>query len=538
MRSKQSLGRALALVLIAFAVAASPSLAQTFWSGDASISDGDVNDTFTSQNFQRFAAVDDSNNLYIAFYDNRNKVGSDNNFEIYFRRFTYNFGSPGITRVTNAYNPSKYPSLAVLNWGAGDSATANDSGRVYLAWQDSRLFEIPVAGEPKSYVIFFRTYQSRGGAGFGPEIQVSPYDSLNVASAPSITVDPSHRAWIVWHKANNGSNPELYYAVYDANARTMGAVTQLTNDVASSNSAAITATRTGEIHVVWVDTRTGGNQLWWKQYSGGAWSTDTQIAFSSGSASRPSLTADYQGRLHLVWVDNRVGGSNEIFYKEYVPGVGWDAVDTQLTTQPGSNQTEPYVDADPMGNVYVVWQDQRNGASNPDIYYKDRKGGAWSSDLELVSNLTDGNMSVIQRQPGITHDGFGTTYVAWSDERLPDSQGRNQEVFYKYGLFNVTAAPVAPPAAASRLLRAYPNPFNPDATVHFRLDRDGSVTLRAYDVQGRLVRTLVDGYLAAGERNVRWDGRDDAGRQLPSGSYFLRLDAPGASLTRTVSLIK
>ncbi|MGE5174780.1 MAG: hypothetical protein ACM3JJ_00280, partial [Hyphomicrobiales bacterium] len=191
-------------LFVVMCLAAAAAVAAPFWSPDYDISEGDVNETYTSLSNQRFAACDDSNNLYITFFDNRNKSGSNNNFEIYFRKFIYNFGSPGITRVTNAPNPSRYPSIAIRNWGNGDAATVNDSGRVYLTWQDSRLFSIPAAGEPKSYTVFFRTYQSQGGVGFGPEIQVSPYDSLNAATEPVLTCGDSSRVWIVYPKAADG----------------------------------------------------------------------------------------------------------------------------------------------------------------------------------------------------------------------------------------------------------------------------------------------------------------------------------------------
>lgn len=537
MRSLEGVGRLFLLLLLAVAPAVPAARAQTLWSQDFDISEGDVNDTFTPLNNQRFASVDDSSNLYICFFDNRNKTVSDpNNFEIYFRRWTYNFGSPGITRVTNAPNPSKYPSMTTLNWGDADTATTADSGRIYLVWQDARLFPIPVLGEPKSYTIFFRTYQSQGGAGFGPEFQVSPFDTVDAAVAPSIAVTPDHKAWMAWQKSVNLTNPDLYYAVYDAVARTVSATTQLTTS-GTATSVAMAATRTGEVHVVWVDSRTGRSEIWWKRYTPGVgWSVDTQIVFSPGSASAASICADYEGHLHLVWVDNR-SGNNDIFYKEYFPGSGWDPTDLQLTVNTAS-QIQPYVDADPMDNVYVVWTDLRNGSSNPDIFYKDRKAGTWASDFELVSNATDGNSNAIQRFPGLTHDRFATTYVTWEDERLPSSQGHNKEVFYKTGSFNVTAAPGSPRVPATRLLSSYPNPFNPQATVRFSLARDGVASLRAYDVRGRLVRTIFEGFVAAGAREVSWDGRDDSGLGLPSGTYFLRLSAGADSQSKIVTLLK
>jgi len=184
-----AMGIALFLFGVAAACHSGVASATPLWSTDQDISDGDVNDTFTSSNGQHFMAVDDSNNLYVAFFDNRFRVpNGDNNFEIFFRRFIFNFGSPYITRVTNAPNMSKFPALATRNWGAGDFDTQQDSGRVYIVWQDARLFSIPAAGEPKSYTIFMRTFRSMGGTAFGPELQVSPYDSIFPATLPVVTV--------------------------------------------------------------------------------------------------------------------------------------------------------------------------------------------------------------------------------------------------------------------------------------------------------------------------------------------------------------
>jgi len=515
--------------------------AQAFWTSDFDVSEGDVNDTFTPLNNQRCAVVDDSNNLYIAFFDNRNKAGLDNNFEIYFRRFVYNFGSPNLTRVTNFYNPSKYPSLATLNWGQGDAATVQDSGRIYIAWQDSRLYSIPPTGEPKSYNIFFRTFQSQGGLGFGPEFQVSEYDSIDAATAPVVTVGDSSRVWIVYPKSkSNNTDEDLYYAVYNSATRTMGAVQPLEVDPSFRSALpSVAATRDGVVNVVWADTRNGAKlQLFWKQFiPGSGWTAAQQIVFTGGTsiATNPSLTADWHGHLHLVWRDNR-DGNNEIYYKEYVPGTGWDAVDTRLTVN-NSAQIEPQVDADPMSNAYVVWTDSRNGSSNPDIFYKERKGGTWAAEVPLVYAATDTTNSV-QHFPAITHDGVGSTYVMWTDERFPASIGKNKEVFYKIGFGVTTGVEATPRASVARLLRNYPNPFNPATKVDFTLVRDAQATLRVYDASGRLVRTLLNSYLAAGRHQVNWDGKDDLGRGAVSGVYFLRLQAAGQFLSRTVNLVK
>src|SRR5439155_1307183 len=135
---------------------------------------------------------------------------------------------------------------------------------------------------------------------------------------------------------------------------------------------------------------------WTKRFvPGSGWTPDQQLVFSTAAATQPSLTSDYKGRVHLVWRDSR-DGNNEIYYKEYRPGTGWDAADTQLTVDTAT-QGEPSVDADPMSNLYLVWTDQRNGSSNPDIFFKERKGGAWQAEVPLVSSASDTSNSV---QPG------------------------------------------------------------------------------------------------------------------------------------------
>jgi hypothetical protein len=82
-----------------------------------------------------------------------------------------------------------------------------------------------------------------------------------------------------------------------------------------------------------------------------------------------------------------------------------------------------------------------------------------------------------------------------------------------------------------------PNPFNPMTLIRYDVpESGGNVTLRIYDVGGRLVRTLVAGHLSPGGKSVTWDGRDDAGGLAASGVYFYRLTAPGYTMTHKLVL--
>ncbi|HRX51543.1 MAG TPA: C25 family cysteine peptidase [Candidatus Krumholzibacteria bacterium] len=84
----------------------------------------------------------------------------------------------------------------------------------------------------------------------------------------------------------------------------------------------------------------------------------------------------------------------------------------------------------------------------------------------------------------------------------------------------------------------YPNPFNPATTIRFTTPREGPVSLKVFDLSGRLVRTLVDESLSAAVHEVTWRGQDDAGRRVASGSYYYRLSAGGETLVRKMTLLK
>jgi len=85
---------------------------------------------------------------------------------------------------------------------------------------------------------------------------------------------------------------------------------------------------------------------------------------------------------------------------------------------------------------------------------------------------------------------------------------------------------------------AVPNPFNPSTDIRFSLPRDTRVSLRIYDVSGRLVRTLLDGERAAGPHSERWDGRNDRGQGTASGVYYIRLMAGTETSIKPMTLVR
>ncbi len=96
----------------------------------------------------------------------------------------------------------------------------------------------------------------------------------------------------------------------------------------------------------------------------------------------------------------------------------------------------------------------------------------------------------------------------------------------------------APASAVARLSPAAPNPSRGETTFALDLPRPTDLSLVVFDASGRRVRTLAAGPFPQGRHAVAWDGRDDAGRTVPSGAFFARLEAGGVRESTKILLTR
>ncbi len=103
---------------------------------------------------------------------------------------------------------------------------------------------------------------------------------------------------------------------------------------------------------------------------------------------------------------------------------------------------------------------------------------------------------------------------------------------------------LAAPPLVYQLEQNYPNPFNPSTMIKFALPAAGKVIVKIYSETGQLVRTLVDGEMAAGRHGIHWNGKNQAGRSIASGVYLYQIVARGQngeitfSQTKRMTLLK
>jgi flagellar hook assembly protein FlgD len=97
---------------------------------------------------------------------------------------------------------------------------------------------------------------------------------------------------------------------------------------------------------------------------------------------------------------------------------------------------------------------------------------------------------------------------------------------------------VQPPVRFA-LEQNFPNPFNPSTTIRYQVGKDAqgvATQVVVFDLLGREIRRLVDARQEPGYYEVVWDGKDEQGRAVPSGVYFVRLRAGDVAMVKRMLL--
>jgi hypothetical protein len=187
-----------------------------------------------------------------------------------------------------------------------------------------------------------------------------------------------------------------------------------------SNSRSILSNG-NSIHIIWYDNRNGvsNNEIYYKHSTNNGlnWSSDIKLTDNPARSEQPALGIN-NTTIYAVWQDDRDGSLLEIYYKRSTnSGNSWES-DFRLTNDPGLSQN-PSISVNGL-NIYVAWQERRNG--NDEIYYKlSTDGGvSWGSDIRLT------NDAATSSEPCIISVG-SSIQVVWFDDR-----DGNQEIYHKY----------------------------------------------------------------------------------------------------------
>ncbi len=320
-----------------------------------------------------------------------------------------------------ALNAQKVPDAFIGSAGHGgisDPELAATQDHVFCVWQKHEL------ADPYRNVFFSRS-SDRGGSWLASPIQLS--DAAANTELPQIAVS-GETVHVVWNETLGGHGIR-YIRSLDAGASWLGSAVRV--DAGPTGALqpreARLASSDDNVYVVWRDFRSAGGLpvasdiFFARSTDGGATFSVTDTRLNSGGAGvavrrNPRLAAS-GSNVFVVWEDHRNGDADIYFNRSTDFGQTWLAQDVRLNTFAGPGPAEKPQIAVSGSHVYVSWQDRRNNTCcGEDVYFNRStdNGATWlASDIRLDTDAPGAAQSARTR---IAAEG-SSVYVTWRDRR-------------------------------------------------------------------------------------------------------------------------
>ncbi|MCP4291331.1 MAG: DUF2817 domain-containing protein [bacterium] len=312
----------------------------------------------------------------------------------------------------------------------------------------------------------------------------------------------------------------LVYGAYRLEAVSAGYATQ--NAMITIGENAITQNFSlgmAEDVVLFSDDFESGTALW----TGGWGLTSPAGGYNSANSMNDSPGAEYPDNANntmamIQGMDLTGAMSGELtFYAKWDIEDNWDGCFLEVSTDGGSIWT-------PVGTAFTSNSSGQGGQVPGGAPVFEGSHANWTlNTVDLASYLTATDLRFrfrLSSDTSVTGSGF---FVDDMEIMVVREQ-------------NSSPVPEADILVAG--VKAWPNPFNPQTTIKFTNPRSGMVSLGIYDIQGHLVRTLVQENRAAGAHEAMWNGMTSTGGKASSGIYFARMIAGNESATTKLMLVK
>jgi hypothetical protein len=434
------------------------------WSSNIMISQ----DEDTIWCFGPHVALDGLGNIYVG-YTTQNQ--NDNNDEIYFVKSTnggVTFSSPIMVN----------DSIEVHHQAGGAIAVDSAGQHVYVVWQDWRSSQYSID------IYFARS--TDGGASLLPSMRVNDDSDSDYQWYPVVACDNSgQHVYVAWQ---DGRDSLHNWDIYFSRSTDYG--------------------QTFEANYPINDTITTGNTP--QDYPSIYYKNDI---------------------IYAVWHDGR-DPSGGYFAKSIDNGVSFGP-NVLVTDDPWATGYYSSITADDSTNVYIVWRDYRNyDPYGHEIYFAFSDDSSQTFKPNVLVNDHEGSVSAWDMVPAISVNQTNKIFVAWHSDRNDPSHS-NFDIYFASGNYVGIEEHAGGFMPDAKRLDVYPNPFRDkinlrwemtDAQMQDARSKNQDISLKIYDVSGRLVKTFSrftpD---ALRPRLITWDGADQADHQVSAGIYFVEL---------------
>jgi immune inhibitor A len=262
------------------------------------------------------------------------------------------------------------------------------------------------------------------------------------------------------------------------------------------------------------------------------WATPTNIISNTPGVSIPAVEST--ATIFRLWTSGSVG--NEYFLVENRQRTGYDAtlpasglLIWHIDEAVGNNRNEWYPGHTDFGH-YMVALEQADS-----LYHLEKKQSAGDNGDPFPGATSNVSFSPLSNP---NSDGYGasSSFVAVTNISASAST-MTADFAVSFASANDNDDPsTALPRFA--LGQNYPNPFNPSTRFDFTLPSAGEVRIEVYNLLGQHVAQILSGTFQAGTHTAAWDGRDEDGRDAPSGIYLYELTNEDERVVRKMALLR
>jgi hypothetical protein len=255
---------------------------------------------------------------------------------------------------------------------------------------------------------------------FGTNVRINDDITEVIRETPSIAIDDLGNIYMVWTDYING-DPDIYYANSSDRGRTFSPSKRINDDGIGNIQLYpyITVDNVGNIYIAWQDGRNDLYDVYFTNSSNGGKTFSPNLLVDSApmgeSQEYPSLAVDDAGIIYIGWMDDEGTGDWNIYLANSTDGgvsfsLGKKVNDDISTT----DQWISRIAAEGIGNVYVVWEDERTDIWGDVYFSKSTDGGDTFSPNKKVDDSPAG---ISIRNPEIALDDSKNIYITWTDNR-------------------------------------------------------------------------------------------------------------------------
>jgi PKD repeat protein len=359
-------------------------------------------------------AVDSEGNIHIVWADNRERDSLS--VDVYYSRSIDDGNSFEANIRVNHDQERKPQTIPVV--------AVNEDLEVFVAWSDGRDYVDP--SHPRG---LYLAKSEDNGQSFGSSVKVNDVPGAHGTVHRGIAIDTYGKddVYLAWEDRRNMDVPafiDIYFAKSSDGGESFGPNKRVTDDEGFSQwVVSMDADGNGTIYITWVDCRD-----WYSTYyeiyfsksidGGDSFSPNLKITRDDAyvNSGYPSVVADSFGNVYVVWRDDRnPETAPDIYMSKSADGGDSFGENTVVTDDANSTgHIYPDVALNTQGDIYVVWEGHSLDDHDSDIYLSfSTNGGETFGRGVKVNDYDDG----IQTRPKIAVDGQGRAHVVWQDQR-------------------------------------------------------------------------------------------------------------------------